>query len=154
MLKELRRQDRALAIEDTEVLLQRGKFGVLSVRGENGYPYGVPIHYVLMEKALYFHCSSTEGHMVPALRAHQKVCFTVIETKDGIKSQSAVFFGRAKEVPEKKQLVMEKLVEKFVPKCAWEPALQGIPTALAGLLVFEVTIDQLSGKWIDQPKGR
>lgn len=154
MFKNLRRQDRALNMEEANGILKRGNFGVLSVIGENGYPYGVPVHYAMLEDSLYFHCSSAGGHKVDALKNNPKICFTVIETEDGIKSQSAIFFGTANEVNEKRQLVLEKLVEKFVPEIAWETAKQGIPYALDNILAFELNIDHLSGKWIDKPEGR
>ena len=154
MFNNLRRQDRSLSENDARDILKRGKFGVLSVIGENGYPYGVPIHYVMIDNSLYFHCSTSNSHKVSAIRKNNKICFTVIETEDGIKSQSAIFFGTANEVKEKRQMVLEKLVEKFVPEKAWKNAKQGIPFALDNILAFELNVDHLSGKWIDKPKGR
>ena len=154
MFKDLRRQDRALSENEAGDLLKRGKFGVLSVMGENGYPYGVPIHYVMIDNSLYFHCTSSSSHKVNAIRKNAKICFTVIETEDGIKSKSAIFFGTANEVKEKRQMVLEKLVEKFVPEIAWKNAKQGIPYALDNILAFELNMDYLSGKWIDKPEGR
>lgn len=35
MFKDLRRQDRVLSSEEAKAILKRGKFGVLSVIGEN-----------------------------------------------------------------------------------------------------------------------
>lgn len=154
MYKNLRRQDRALSNEETYEILKKGKFGILSVVGENGYPYGMPIHYVILDNSLYFHCSSSGGQKIDALKSNAKICFTVIETEDGIKSRSAIFFGTAKEVKEKRQMVLEKLVEKFVPEIAWESAKQGIPYALDNVLAFELSIEYLTGKWIDKPEGR
>lgn len=154
MFKNLRRQDRALNENDARDILKRGKFGVLSVIGENDYPYGVPIHYVIIDNSLYFHCSTSNSHKVSAIRKNNKICFTVIETEDGIKSRSAIFFGTANEVKEKRQMVLEKLVEKFVPEQAWKSAKQGIPYALDNILAFELNIEHLSGKWIDKPEGR
>ena len=50
--------------------------GVLSVIGDDGYPYGVPINYVYDEKenALYFH-GAKEGHKIDAIKKSGKVCF-------------------------------------------------------------------------------
>lgn len=153
MFKNLRRQDRVLSNEDAKAILKRGKYGVLSVIGENGYPYGIPIHYIMSENSLYFHCSSAGGHKVDALKNNSKICFTVIETEDEIKSKSVIFFGTANVVNEKRKLVLEKLVEKFVPEIAWENAKQGIPHALDNIFAYELNIEHLSGKWIDKPEG-
>lgn len=154
MFRAMRRQDRCLSEVEAKKILQNGKFGVLSVIGEDGYPYGVPIHYVMEGNSLYVHCSMQGGHKVDALKANPKICFTVIETEDGIKSKSAIFFGTAVSVPENRQMVLEKLVEKFVPEFAWEQAKSGIPFAVDNMQAFELKIEHLTAKWVDKPEGR
>ena len=115
MFRTLRRQDRALSQEETMEILRRGKFGVLSIVGEDGYPYGVPLHYVVIDHAIYFHCSRVQGHKDDALAKNSKISFTVIETEDAIQCKSAILFGTAEQVPGMEEIVLEHLVEKFVP---------------------------------------
>ncbi len=55
--------------------------GFLSVIGDGGYPYTVPINFVYAEGVLYFHCA-VEGHKLDAIRASDKACFTVIGTPE------------------------------------------------------------------------
>lgn len=74
------------------------KFGVLSLFGEEGYPYGVPIHYVMIDNSLFFHCSAENGHKMKAIKKNPKISFTVIETEDGVKAKSVIIFGSATEV--------------------------------------------------------
>lgn len=153
-MKELRRQDRLLTHEQTLEILQRGKFGVLSILGDDGYPYGVPMHYVMLENSIYVHSSNVEGHKLTALKQNSNICFTVVESENGIQAKSVILFGQAKEVLDKRQFVVEKLVEKFVPECAWEQAKAGIPYALDQLTALEITWNHICGKWIDKPEGK
>lgn len=154
MFREMRRQDRMLSKEEAMRILENGKFGVMSVIGDNGYPYGVPIHYLLEGERVYFHAASCGGHKVDALDANPKVSFTVVEMEDGGKGKSAIFFGKASEVSEKRQMVLEKLVEKFVPSAAWDGAKAGISYALENVTAYELTIEHLTGKRIEKPEGR
>ena len=52
--------------------------GVLSVLGDGGYPYGVPLSYVYKDGCVYFH-SAVEGHKIDAIRNEDKCSFTVID---------------------------------------------------------------------------
>lgn len=154
MFRRLRRQDRALTRETALEIVKNGKFGVLSLFGENGYPYGVPIHYVAEENLIYFHCSKAGGHKIDVVKANLKVCFTVVETEDGIKSRSVIIFGTVVEIPDKSQFVLEKLIEKFVTNAGWKQAQAGISSALANVMAFAINCEHIRGKWIDRPEGR
>lgn len=154
MFRDLRRRDRQLSQEKAKEVLEGCRFGVLSLMGDDGFPYGVPLHYVLIGQSLYFHCSAQRGHMLDALMKEPQVSFTAVETEDGIKSRSAVIFGTAGMVPEKGPFVLEKMIEKYVPEPGWEKAKAGIPSAAGQFMAVEVKIRWLSGKWIDMPEGR
>ena len=99
MFRTLRRQDRALSQEETMEILRRGKFGVLSIVGEDGYPYGVPLHYVVIDHAIYFHCSRVQGHKDDALAKNSKISFTVIETEDAIQCKAPFFLAQRNRFP-------------------------------------------------------
>lgn len=154
MFKDLRRQDRKLSEEDITTVLEYGKYGVLSLMEEHGYPYGVPMHYTMIEDTIYFHCSSQGGHKIDVIKSNSKACFTVIETEDGVKSKSVIAFGELIQVDDKRQMVLEGMVEKFVPEMAWQQAKANILDALQGIFAFKLKVDYLSGKWIDKPAGR
>ena len=154
MFREMRRQDRMLSEDEAMEVLKNGNFGVMSVNGGNGYPYGVPVHYILDGRSIYFHSTSQGGHKADALKADPKISFTVIKMEDEVNGKSAVFFGEAVEVPEKRQAVLEKIVEKFVPPAAWESTKAGIPYALEDLTVYELKIQHITGKRIAQPEGK
>lgn len=151
---EMRRKDRALTMKEAEEILQNGKFGVMSVTGEDGYPYGVPLHYVTIDGSLYFHCAIDGGYKIDCLKRSPKISFTVIETQDGIRCRSAIFFGKALCVPAMREAVLNRLVEKFVPEAAWEQAKAGIPFSIDKIAAYQLKIERLSAKYIDKPKGK
>ena len=69
MFRELLRKKQALSREDCIDVLQKETRGVLSVIGDDGYPYGTPMNHWYNEDdgAVYFHCGNV-GHRLEALR--------------------------------------------------------------------------------------
>ena len=59
--REMRRKDRQVYDDMVSEILEKGEYGVISVSGENGYPYGVPVNYVYLNGNIYIHCAKT-GH--------------------------------------------------------------------------------------------
>ena len=101
MFREIRRKNREIDIDSAKQLLQSSRRGVLAVNGDDGYPYAIPVNYLYDDEAqrIYFHGAKT-GHKVDALRACDKVCFTVYGNET-IRTdawapfmQSVVVFGR------------------------------------------------------------
>ena len=77
----MRRKRQELAPERCIEILQNGTAGVLSVMGDGGYPYGVPLSYAYKDGKIYFH-SAVDGHKIDALRKEEKCSFTVIDQDD------------------------------------------------------------------------
>ena len=153
MFREMRRKRQQLSLEETEAVLGRCSAGTLAVLGDDGYPYAVPLSYVYTDGRLYFHCAKS-GHKLDAIRACDKVCFTVIDKDDVIPEKfttafrSAVVFGRARIVTDEAELLaaMRALAGKYSPKES-ETAFQAEMKAFAAALcVVAVDIEHLSGK--------
>lgn len=51
MARKMNHAERQLSTEQAQALLAKGKEGVLSVNGDNGYPYAVPVNYVYQDGA-------------------------------------------------------------------------------------------------------
>lgn len=152
MFREMRRKDRELSLEEAQEIIKNGQYGVLAVIGENGYPYGVPLHYVVIDDKIYFHSTSDGGHKADSMKLNPKISFTVIEPQEGLRSKSAIIFGTANLVPDMREKVLEEMIEKFVPVVAWEQAKTGIPFAKDRIEAYELAIEQLTAKVIDKPE--
>ena len=63
MFRPMRRKRQALSEAESRAILERGQTGVLSVAGDNGYPYGVPVNYVTVDRKIVIHGAKT-GHKI------------------------------------------------------------------------------------------
>ena len=74
MFREMRRKPQALTHEESVDLLKKETRGVMSVLGDDGYPYGFPINHYYDEEAnkIYIH-GANFGHRVDAVRRDPKV---------------------------------------------------------------------------------
>ena len=81
MFRTMRRFKQELTREECLAVLRSQPRGVLSLLGENGYPYGLPIDYWYNETdgKLYFH-GAKEGHKIDAIRACDKASFCIYLT--------------------------------------------------------------------------
>jgi len=79
MFRELIRKQKQLPDAVCMEILEKETRGVLSVLGDGGYPYGMPMnHYLHEDGCLYFHCGRI-GHRLDALRRDDRASFCVYE---------------------------------------------------------------------------
>ena len=122
MFREVARKKQILTSEQVVKILKEEKRGVLSVCGENGYPYGLPINFWYNEENgyIYFH-SGKKGHKNDAISSDNKVSFCVYDEgykKDGewsLNIGSVIVFGRMHivENSEKSAQIFRSLSLKF-----------------------------------------
>lgn len=101
MFRELVRVKQKLSRESAIAMLKNEPRGVLSVLGDDGYPYGLPIDHWYNETdgCLYFH-SGSKGHKIDAIRRCEKASYCVCDQgyrEDGdwaLHIQSVIVFGR------------------------------------------------------------
>lgn len=157
MFREMRRKKREINITAAENLLQTERRGVLAVNGDGGYPYAIPINFIYdkEEQKIYFHGART-GHKVDALRACDKICFTVYgnETvRDEAWApfmQSVVVFGRCRLINDelKSTELLKKLALKYFPN--EQTVDEEIAKSGKVAQVFEIEIEHLSGKEVQE----
>lgn len=157
MFREMRRKNKQLAAEAAEALLEQSRRGVLAVNGDDGYPYAIPVNYLFDREngKIYLH-GSRAGHKADALRACDKVCFTVYGNEsireDGWAPymQSAVAFGRCRFVEAGPQTtaLLKRLAMKYYP--SEQLADEEIARSGKAAQVFEIEIEHLSGKEIQE----
>ena len=115
MFRKMRRFKQEVSQEECVDILKTEKRGVLSVIGDEGYPYAIPMdfYYDAEEKKIYFH-AAREGHKMDAIKRCDKVCFTTWNSgfqKEGDWAwnvTSVVVMGRAELVSDT-ELANEKL---------------------------------------------
>lgn len=112
MFREMRRFKQQISADECAAVLKNETRGVLSLLGDDGYPYGIPMNHYYCEEdgKLYFH-GAKEGHKIDSLKRCDKVCYTVYDKgyrREGewsLNVKSVVVFGRISLVEnEEKQL--------------------------------------------------
>ena len=124
MFRPMRRFKQQLSDSEALEVLANAKRGVLSVIGDDGWPYGIWLnpHYRKEDGRIYFH-GAKEGHKIDALRKDARASFTVID--DGVRDdggwaytfRSVVIFGRI-EFVEDQAFALElcrELARRFNP---------------------------------------
>ena len=101
--RPMRRKDRQFSAADARAILAKGTHGVLSVVGDGGWPYAVPMNYTVMGTQIYLHCARA-GYKLDAIARDDRVCFTVVTQAQVIPAhittlyESVVVLGRAQVV--------------------------------------------------------
>jgi len=141
MFREMRRFKQQISQEECLRVLKEQPRGVLSMLGDDGYPYGVPLDHLYSEEdnKLYFHCAKV-GHKIDAITACNKVSYCVMDEgyrKDGewaLNINSVVVFGRIQIVEDegKKREICTNLVRKFTDDQAYLQREQDLPGEQAG----------------------
>lgn len=150
--RPMRRRVQQMDTASAEAILRTSTSGVLSLIGDGGYPYGVPLSYVYHDGHIYFH-SAIEGHKVDAIRSNDRASFTVIG-RDEVLPQlytsnyaSVICFGHIHIVSDEAErcLALRLLGQRYNP--GDEPGLAREMSHGAGrTLVLRLDIEHLSGK--------
>lgn len=154
MFRSMRRFKQEMTEAECQAVLAEEKRCVLSLVGDDGYPYGVPINFIYMpeEKAIYFHCAQV-GHKIDAIKANPKACFTVLHDEYQEEGDwawhvaSVICFGQMELVP----------TEQFIDKVRalgmrFSPSEEYVEKEIAGAInrvqILRFNIDKMSGKHI------
>lgn len=157
MFRPMRRKNRAINEDAARQLLHTARRGILAVNGDDGYPYAIPVNYFYDEKAhrIYVH-GARVGHKADAIRACDKVCFTVYggetirEEAWAPYLRSVVVFGRCRLLEQ--SLETMALLKRFAMKYYPEEQLadEEIRQNGAAAQLFEIEIHHLSGKEVQE----
>ena len=157
MFRPMQRKKQAISHEECLQILKQEPRGVLSVLGDNGYPYGMPLNHWYCEDdgKLYFHSGMT-GHKIDAIRNCEKVSYCVYDSgyhKEGdwaLNIKSVIVFGRVQIVEDHDRAlaVSRALSHKFTSD---EDYIEKeIEFAGHRVLVFAVEIEHMSGKLVNE----
>lgn len=157
MFREVARKKQILTSEQITKILKSEKRGVLSVCGDNGYPYGLPMNFWYNEENgyIYFH-SGKKGHKVDAISSDNKVSFCVYD--DGYKKEgewalnisSVIVFGKIHivENSEKAVEIYRKLSLKFTTDIGYIDS--EIEKFANNTLCYELHPEHITGKIVNE----
>ena len=155
MFRKMRRFKQQISEEECIRILKEQPRGVLSMIGDDGYPYGIPLDHWYSGNKLYFHGAKV-GHKMDAITAYDKVSYCVMDEgyrKDGewpLNIKSVVVFGRIRVVEDeaKKREICTNLVRKFTDD---EEYLQKeLTNAFPRVNCLELTIEHMTGKLVNE----
>ena len=157
MFRPMRRILQQISEEECLRILQEEKRGILSMYGENGYPYGIPMNhwYNPEDGKLYFHGAKT-GHKLDALARDNRVSYCVHDAgyrKEGewaLNISSVVVFGRISLVTDEGRAreICACLCRKFTDD--EEYVEKELKNALPRVQCLELCIDHMTGKLVNE----
>ena len=159
MFRTMRRFKQQISKEECIRILQEEKRGILSMHGEDGYPYGIPMnHWYNPENGkLYFHCAKT-GHKLDAIRKNDKVSYCVYDQgfrKDGdwaLNIRSVVVFCRARIVDDAEDDLRRRIAVGLCRKFTDDEAFlqKELVNAMPRAAFLELTPDHMTGKLVNE----
>ena len=157
MFREMLRIKQQLTREACIDILKQEPRGVLSVLGDDGYPYGMPLNHYYCEAdgKLYFH-GGKNGHKIDAIRRHDKASFCVYDQgvrQEGewfLRIRSVVVFGRIEFVEDREKAceIARLLSYKFTKDEAYIDS--EIRHAGPRTLFFALTPEHITGKLVKE----
>lgn len=159
MFRPMVRQNKQLSKEVCVQILREQTRGVLSVNGDDGYPYAAPInHYYNPEDGcLYFHTGRrTESHRTESLRKSDKVCYCVTEPGTPIPGdwallvRSVVVFGRVEILTDRDRIaeICTALSQQFTSDQAF--IQKEIGRLAKGTYLLRLTPEHICGKQVEE----
>ena len=157
MFRKMRRFKQQISDEECIRILREEPRGVLSMIGDDGYPYGIPLDHWYCEDdgKIYFH-GAKEGHKLDAIAKCDKVSFCVYDQgfmKEGewaLNIRSVVVFGRISLVTDtdKARKICDAICRKFTDD--EEYIRKELEHALPRVQCLELTIEHMTGKLVNE----
>jgi len=117
-----------LSKEEISCILKNAQVGRIATHNENGYPYIVPVHFVIDQEKIYIH-GLIKGQKISNLIRNNKVCFEVDEMGEIIPDhvnpcdtntafRSVIILGTAKMIEDEKlkEDILHAIVAKYTPQ--------------------------------------
>ena len=157
MFRELTRINKKLTMEECIHILKTEKRGVLSVIGDEDYPYGMPMNhfYNVEDGKIYFHCGKI-GHRLDSLKKNDKVSFCTYDEgyqnsgEWALNIKSVIVFGKIKVVDDIKRVedIATKLSYKFTKDD--EYIKNEVEKFAKATLLLELTPEHICGKTVEE----
>ena len=153
MFRNVTRIKQILSNEECIDILQKQLRGILSVQGDNGYPYGMPLNHFYNEEdgKLYFH-SGKFGHKVDAILRDPKASFCVCDegTRENgnwyLTFRSVIVFGKIELIEDREKIydIARRLSHKFTDDKDYIE--HEVENSGPGTLMFALVPEHITGK--------
>ena len=157
MFREVARVKQVLSGEECINILKNEPRGVLSVLGDEGYPYGMPMNQYYNEEdgKLYFHSGKT-GHRIESILRCPKASFCVYDQgihENGnwyLTIRSVIVFGRIEPVEDHEKIyrIARALSHKFTNDEAYIE--HEVETSGPGTFMFALVPEHITGKKVTE----
>ena len=157
MFRDMLRKKQQLPEEECIELLKNELRGVLSVIGDDDYPYGMPINHFYCEEdgKIYFH-SGRKGHKIDAMKRHDKASFCVYDQgfrrkgEWALNIRSVIVFGRIEFIEDREKIyeIARHLSHKFTDD--EEYIEREIVRSGPGTLMFALVPEHMTGKLVNE----
>lgn len=145
-----------LSKEEVDEVLEKAQVGRIATRNENGYPYVVPVHFIVYQGKIYIH-GLIKGQKISNLIKNNKVGFEVDEMGEIIPDntnpcdtntafRSVIVLGTAKMIEDVslKEDVLRLIVSKYTPQLSHLDFPEKMMKATG---VIEIEISEITGKY-------
>lgn len=157
MFRDMLRAKQQLSQDECIEILKQELRGVLSVLGDDDYPYGMPINHFYCEEdgKLYFH-GGKKGHKIDAVKKHDKASFCVYDSgyrREGewaLNIRSVIVFGRIEMIEDYDRMleISRQLSYKFTQDSAYID--HEIMHSGPGTLMFALKPEHMTGKLVNE----
>ena len=157
MFREITRSKQKLPSDECAEILTEETRGVLSVLGDDGYPYGMPMNhwYDADDGCIYFHCGKI-GHRIDSLHRCDKVSYCVYDRGTRAEGawaydvRSVIVFGRMEIIADTEEIlrVARALSHKFTQDEAYIE--NEIVHFAKATLILRLTPEHITGKRVNE----
>ena len=153
----IRRTDKVMPEAVAREVLERGFCGRLATVGPDGWPYIVPLLYIVRDGEIWIHNAGVRGHLRVNVDHEARVCFEVdepgevfaygrFECDTSVEYRSVVIFGRIRVVEERDAKVrfFDALMAKYGDP-AWRRAA-GFYPRLDQITLYSIGVERMTGK--------
>jgi len=157
MFRPMRRIKQQISDAECVEVLKNTKRGVLSLMGDDGYPYGIPIDHWYCEEdgKIYFH-GAKEGHKIDSIRRCDKVSYCTYDEgyrREGewaLNIRSVIVFGRISLVEDEElaRRICTELTRKFTDD--EEYLAKELKNAFPRVQCLAITPEHMTGKLVNE----
>lgn len=157
MFRKMQRIKQQLSDAECISILKSEPRGILSVTGDNGYPYGMPMDHWYNEEDghLYFHSGKT-GHRTDSILKDDRCSFCVCDQgfrREGewaLNIRSVIVFGHIRIVEDHERAIdiCRRLSFKYTSDSEYIES--EIAKYASGMMCFELIPEHMTGKLVNE----